>query len=1843
MKKVKIKRVPRKSKPVTKQEKIMAGFGVGGALIGGLGGVKTTSTPAPPNITSSREQTQSGPGSTIKEKLVDLFGIPKAKADDGDDGGDDGFDENPSASQPGSTQGGNGGGEIISDTAADDSEITAGDNTGTENNPETAPAPETTPIEATAPTVPSEPSPSTPAATAPAEVPVVTSQLPDQLPTSVTPEVPTEPSQLPDQLPAVPVVPVNIAFGSTDSSQTTPTPAESPSAPSVATPVYGNVVGANYNRNTGVLSGPAVSFGVVGTISSGSSGSTGTSAAAQNSNTTDSDSADTTSTFTSNPGADQNIIQSTNDFGETTDENGVPTFSDPAITVSTPAAPATVSSTTAPDGATVYFNSTTGEYNSSPDGYSGTIYQNTNQGWQKFDSGTWTAVSTPPITPAASSNLSDYPITVTATAPVAPTVPSQLPTAITASNFDSSQEGDDTMAAGSVNIVTPSQITASANTPQINLSTVNSGNGWTLYQFNYNGSTYQTGVDSDGNVLFTVQMGANGAGEPVTLPTNVTNLIASQAASSDPNSGNAPNLSGQDINTQFSGELPTATATVAANANAPITAQATPPIPSGYTMISGTSGLFVNAQGQTGYFDAQSRFIPSAGASTAGNIVANSFTEQGLPVDSSTQAPAATQTNLIAATPTVSASNDQTSSTATPAPVYAAPQSQNITSDTATLPQVTLPTFYSPNDLTVAPAASAATANTPQTAATSQYQNMITGANPSQFTVTNIINGGDGSWTKVAVVNGVDVNVQSVTQDGNTSVSAWDDSGNSVNLTAAQVSQISNATKESSNDNVFMNTLQAYQNNVTALQNTGLTVTNNGDGTVTISANGQTVAQTTLQQFASQVISVDKSGITLGNLVITAKNLASMTNPLTAAITLGTNALSNGQNNASAPQSAILYNNNTGYSVIISGGNITFVDSDGNAQTFTQAQLAAQIQQYNQNPAANTNTAALLNWLNPGTGGGSSLLNKLQNIGSTLAPALISPANNAGANIIMNWAQNAGNAAANGAYVAVTLSAGTQTSLQSWGGGVYTDSNGEIYMQTGKVANTDVIDTGYTVNELTATSNNFANFVVAVGNSSQGVTQTGAAQTPTNIPSPLQAQSVSSPAAQSDAAIVPGSLPASVNDNGQSVNLQWYGNNVALGSNGQYYVNYIGTPTSANNFQVATDLDPNTQPSAEDTTNGQVNYYFVDSQGNQVTDPATIGLVASAQFQNPALQTAANGDLDQVLADNQVHPNFTINSGMATTPTYAGNAAAVGTLLQSLSSQLGDPPAALGGQTESLAVMQNWADSVNQNGITVGGQAFYNFMTEPQQVGDQTIQLATVDASGQVSLNTDLLKNSLIIGSPSSLPHEASHAADLTVASDGSLNTQVGNNTYAVSPLGIITPTGEGQQAASPNDITAIANAIAANPDAVSNPTSVLAGITLNYGIDTSQQQTLATMNQMSQLVQSSTSDTSQPSTDTSGTATITGPYSYPNWQQQLNNYSNREPLAQTFLLAQLITNPETYSQGATNSISNVTETGAYGSQPELQPVISALNQAYQSESLPDAVSKVLVPMMQTYYSNPNISAQTNGDGSVTLKIPSTTSNDQWAVVTLQENSQPQVTQYQMVSPANGVSYLLENSDTGSSSVTQVTVPGLVINEENDMSLSLTVPNIGQMNFRDGQIFGADNQTPIQWPDNFANMQDLLAQATSMTFSQVTNGQTQTITINSQNKTWSYQMNGTTFVAGPGIYDVPGLGSDGGTVHIMTHLGNNSTMYTQSVQNGTTTLTQQDDTGNPTQTTITLAPDGSITLSDGLGNSISVGANGTIQKTGLIVNPNLIVPGLQSLQKSLAPTSSQNGSNTIAS
>jgi hypothetical protein len=85
MDKVKIKRVKRNKKTVTAKEKILAGLGVGGSLLGGIAGVAPKANQT--NIVSTTGNEQQSGTSKVKSVLNKIFGATfgagVAKADEG--------------------------------------------------------------------------------------------------------------------------------------------------------------------------------------------------------------------------------------------------------------------------------------------------------------------------------------------------------------------------------------------------------------------------------------------------------------------------------------------------------------------------------------------------------------------------------------------------------------------------------------------------------------------------------------------------------------------------------------------------------------------------------------------------------------------------------------------------------------------------------------------------------------------------------------------------------------------------------------------------------------------------------------------------------------------------------------------------------------------------------------------------------------------------------------------------------------------------------------------------------------------------------------------------------------------------------------------------------------------------------------------------------------------------------------------------------------------------------------------------------------------------------------------------------------------------------------------------------------------------------------------------------------------------------------------------------------------------------------------------------------------------------------------------------------------------------
>ncbi len=78
MDKVKIKRVKRVKKQIGKKEKVLAGFGLGSSLLGGVSAVGQQQKQT--QIVGTQQQEQGTSTSKIREKLRNIFGVPEAKA-----------------------------------------------------------------------------------------------------------------------------------------------------------------------------------------------------------------------------------------------------------------------------------------------------------------------------------------------------------------------------------------------------------------------------------------------------------------------------------------------------------------------------------------------------------------------------------------------------------------------------------------------------------------------------------------------------------------------------------------------------------------------------------------------------------------------------------------------------------------------------------------------------------------------------------------------------------------------------------------------------------------------------------------------------------------------------------------------------------------------------------------------------------------------------------------------------------------------------------------------------------------------------------------------------------------------------------------------------------------------------------------------------------------------------------------------------------------------------------------------------------------------------------------------------------------------------------------------------------------------------------------------------------------------------------------------------------------------------------------------------------------------------------------------------------------------------------
>src|SRR6185436_17690676 len=88
MDKVKIKRAKRIKKPISTKEKILAGLGVGGTLMGGIAAGQAKPSQDATRFVRTQTKDSSSASGKIKQELKNIFSIPKASADSASGVGD---------------------------------------------------------------------------------------------------------------------------------------------------------------------------------------------------------------------------------------------------------------------------------------------------------------------------------------------------------------------------------------------------------------------------------------------------------------------------------------------------------------------------------------------------------------------------------------------------------------------------------------------------------------------------------------------------------------------------------------------------------------------------------------------------------------------------------------------------------------------------------------------------------------------------------------------------------------------------------------------------------------------------------------------------------------------------------------------------------------------------------------------------------------------------------------------------------------------------------------------------------------------------------------------------------------------------------------------------------------------------------------------------------------------------------------------------------------------------------------------------------------------------------------------------------------------------------------------------------------------------------------------------------------------------------------------------------------------------------------------------------------------------------------------------------------------------
>lgn len=194
---------------------------------------------------------------------------------------------------------------------------------------------------------------------------------------------------------------------------------------------------------------------------------------------------------------------------------------------------------------------------------------------------------------------------------------------------------------------------------------------------------------------------------------------------------------------------------------------------------------------------------------------------------------------------------------------------------------------------------------------------------------------------------------------------------------------------------------KAVDKNLEALSGTGLTVTFGSDNQIHIAGKdweGETVMPQTA--FATRVISVDESGVSLRNIAKSVGNLGLMSTGVGGAAVVGASQIPGMQGSQASPDSSqpiILYNKNTHTAVVMDASGIDFVGKDGaTSYEFTQDQM----KQILQGGTANgTSLSDLSNWIPKGgaSGTGKKVLGKIM-------PVLPGTGNNPSSRVISAWA-----------------------------------------------------------------------------------------------------------------------------------------------------------------------------------------------------------------------------------------------------------------------------------------------------------------------------------------------------------------------------------------------------------------------------------------------------------------------------------------------------------------------------------------------------------------------------------------------------------------------------------------------------------------------------------------------------------------------------------------------------------------------------------------------------------------------------------------------------------------------